>query len=201
MEQDARWTEAFIAAMDAKARTLAPALVRQLNLSTAARMLDVGGGSGQFAIAFAQAAPGLRVDVLDLTTVLPITKRHVRDAGLQDRIQLRAGDLCEDDLGEGYDLVLLSAICHMLGEHQNQDLFRRVARALRHGGRVIIRDFLLDPDRTGPREAALFALNMLVGTRSGNVYTEDEYRHWLTGVGLSRISRLEGEDLLIAEKP
>ena len=164
------------------------------------RMLDVGGGPATFSIAFAQQAPALRVEVLDLPGVLPITLRHLAEAGLQDRITVRAGNLVDDDLGTGFELVLLSAICHMLDEAENEDLFRRVALALVPGGRVVVRDFLLEPDRTGPKEATLFALNMLVGTRSGNVYTEDEYRAWMTKAGLGRITRAGGDDLLIGEK-
>ena len=194
------WTEDFIAAMDARARAVAPGVARQVDLDGVARMLDVGGGSGYFAIAFAQAAPDLRAVVLDQPAVLPITLRHIQAAGLQDRITVQPGNLNEDDLGEGFDLVLLSAICHMLDEVENQDLFVRAGRALRSGGRVVIRDFLLEPDRTGPREAALFALNMLVGTRSGNVYTQAEYAAWLEAAGFGSVTRPGAGDLLVAMK-
>jgi len=57
----------------------------------------------------------------------------------------------------------------------------------------------LEPDRCGPPEAALFALNMLVGTRSGNVYTEAEYGAWLEAAGFGNASR-PGEDLLVAAR-
>jgi len=198
--RDEGWTEAFIAAMDARARLVAPGVARAVDLGGVARMLDVGGGSGFFSIAFAQAAPALEAVVLDQPGVLPITLRHIQAAGLQDRITVRPGNLTEDALGEGFDLVLLSAVCHMLDEAENQDLLVRVGRALRPGGRVVIRDFLLEPDRTGPREAALFALNMLVGTRSGNVYTEAEYAAWLEAAGMGGIRRPGGVDLLVAVK-
>jgi hypothetical protein len=54
----------------------------------------------------------------------------------------------------------------------------------------VVQDFVLDPDRTGPRMAALFALNMLVGTANGNTYTEAEYAMWLRGVGFSEVRRV-----------
>jgi cyclopropane fatty-acyl-phospholipid synthase-like methyltransferase len=104
-----------------------------------------------------------------------------------------------DAFGQGYDLILASAICHMLGEDENQNLFHRCAAALAPGGRLAIREFILDPDRTSPREPALFALNMLVGTARGNVYTEAEYREWLLAAGFRTITRhRNGEDLIIA---
>jgi len=136
--------------------------------------------------------------VLDLEPVLPIAAGHIRAAGLERRISLRAGDLRAGSLGEGYDLVLVSAICHMLGEDENRDLLARCARALAPGGRVAIREFILDPDRAGPPTAALFALNMLVGTARGNTYTEAEYRSWLEQAGFQEITRPEpGGDWII----
>ena len=201
LARDPGWTESFINAMDARARPLAAGVAAQVGLAGVARMLDIGGASGTFAIAFAQAEPGLHAEILDLPAVLPMALKRIQEAGLQDRVTVRPGDLCRDDLGQGYDLILLSAICHMLDEAENRELFRRVARALAPGGRVVLRDFLLEPDRAGPREAALFALNMLVATRAGSVYTEGDYRAWMTTAGLGDISRPDQEDLLWARKP
>jgi len=187
----AHQVEHFIAAMDARARTVTGDALRLVGTKGLRRMLDVGGGPATFAIAFAQASPELQVEVLDLAPVLPIARGHVRAAGLEDRVTVRAGDLCSDDLGTGYDLVLVSAICHMLGEDQNQDLLGRCVKALAPGGRVAIREFILDPDRAGPPSAALFALNMLVGTPHGNAYTEAEYRSWLEQAGCRETIRPE----------
>ena len=93
--------------------------------------------------------------------MLPIAQGHIRAAGLADRVTVREGDLRTDALGAGQDLILVSAICHMLGEDENQDLLDRCARAMAPGGRVAIREFILDPDRAGPPTAALVALNMI----------------------------------------
>lgn len=196
--QDPALTEAFIDAMDARARTTAPALAARVGATGVRRMLDVGGGPGTFALAFARAEPGLQAEVLDLEAVLPLAQRRIDAAGMTGRVTCRAGDLRRDRFGEGYDLILLSAICHMLDEAGNRDLLARCAQALAPGGRLVVRDFLLDEDRAGPRDAALFALNMLVGTRAGNVYTEAEYRAWLAEAGLTRVTRLAGEDALVA---
>jgi (2Fe-2S) ferredoxin/2-polyprenyl-3-methyl-5-hydroxy-6-metoxy-1,4-benzoquinol methylase len=177
------WTTAFIAAMHRNAAARAPQVVRAVGLEDARRMLDIGGGSGAYAIAFARASRDLRVEVLDLQTVLPIAQKHIEEAGLSDRITTRAGDLRSDDLGSGFDLILLSAICHMLGPAANRNLLQRCFAALSPGGRVCIQDFILESDRTSPRSAALFALNMLVGTEEGSTYTREEYRSWLDHVG------------------
>jgi len=199
--EDEQWTQSFIAAMHRNAGTAAPALVRAVGANGIRRMLDVGGGSGAYSIAFAKANPTLRAEVLDLRAVVPIAQKHIDEAGLTGRVVTRVGDLTKDDFGRDYDLILLSAICHMLSPSENQDLFRRCHRALAPGGRIVIRDFILEPDRTAPRSAALFAVHMLVNTRGGSTYSEDEYRTWLKSAGFREVTRLvPAGDLITASR-
>jgi len=202
--RDDDWTVPFIAAMHRNATQRAPLLVQAIGTEGMRRLLDVGGGSGAYAIAFARAVPALRADVLDLATVVPIADRNVAEAGLSDRIHTRVGDLARDDLGQGYDLALLSAICHMLGPEEVQELLRRVRAALSPGGRVAIQDHVMAEDRTAPRAGAMFAVNMLVGTPRGGTYTEAEYRAWLLGAGFVEIRRIPMQgpnDLMVARRP
>jgi (2Fe-2S) ferredoxin/predicted O-methyltransferase YrrM len=198
------WTEAFIAAMHRNASERAPLVVHTVGAENVRRMLDVGGGSGAYSIAFAQANPALCADILDLATVGPIARRHIEEAGVADRVKVRAGDLRSDHLGDGYDLVFMSAICHMLSPSENLDLLRRCREALASGGRVVIQDFILEPDKTAPRFAAVFALNMLVGTQAGSSYSEAEYAAWLGEAGFRDIRhmRLPGiTGLMIGSRP
>ncbi len=183
-------TEAFIAAMHANATARAPALLAALDLAGVRRALDVGGGSGGYAIALARAVPSLRVEVLDLPDVLPLTAGYVAAAGLSERVTTRPGDLNADDLGAGYDLVLISAICHMNSPAQNADLLRRAGKALAPGGRLVVHDHVLEPDRTAPKAGALFAINMLVNTSGGANYTEAEYFGWMRDAGLADLAHL-----------
>jgi (2Fe-2S) ferredoxin/ubiquinone/menaquinone biosynthesis C-methylase UbiE len=189
-ERGEDWTEAFIAAMHRNAAERAPLVVRAVGTEGVRRMLDVGGGSGAYSIAFAQASKTLTSEILDLGTVLRIARRHIREAGLTDRIKTREGDLRRDDFGKSYDLVFLSAICHMLGLEENRDLLKRCFRALGPQGRVVIQDFVLEADKTAPKFAALFALNMLVGTEGGSSYSEEEYTAWLKEAGFADVRRL-----------
>jgi len=200
-KQDPQWTESFIAAMHRGSQGTADQLVHTVGVRGVRRLLDIGGGSGAYSIAFAKASPALHAEVLDLAAVVPIAQRYIQEAGLADRISTRIGDLTVDEFGKEYDLILLSAICHMLDAEQNQDLFRRCYRALARGGRIVIRDFILDPDKTAPRWVALFAINMLVGTKSGSTYTEAEYKTWLTSAGFEDFTRIDpAGDLIVATR-
>lgn len=199
-ERGADWTEAFIAAMHRNAAERAPWVVQAVGTEGIHRMLDVGGGSAAYSIAFAKASESLRAEIVDLAAVLPIAQRHIQQAGLEDRIQAREGDLRRDALGAGYDLVFASAICHMLSPEENLDLLKRCHQALASGGRVVIQDFVLEDDKTAPKFAALFALNMLVGTPAGSSYSENEYAAWLKHAGFQDVRhlRLPGStDLMI----
>ena len=192
---------AFIAAMHARAQESARETVRLSGIHDAKRMLDVGGGSGAFSIAFAKTCPELRAEILDLGAVVPLAEEYIREAGLQNRVRVRPGDMRTADFGEGFDLVLLSAVCHMFGEDENRSLIQRCARALVPGGHLVIREFILQEDRAGPPHAALFALNMLVGTEHGNTYTEGEYRNWMEEADLGTITRPDPEgDVIVASK-
>ena len=188
--------------MDRNAKERATQVVRAVG-NGFQRMLDLGGGSAAYSIAFAQANPRLRVDVLDLPAVLPLTQDYIRRAGLEARIQTRPGDLRTDAFGQGYDLALMSAIAHMFSPEENRDLLRRIYQALAPNGRLVLQDFILEPDKTSPSFAVLFSLNMLVNTRGGASYSETEYEAWLRGAGFRECKRVRlpgPANLMIAVK-
>jgi predicted O-methyltransferase YrrM len=176
--------------MDRNAKERAGAVVKAIGTSGIKRMLDLGGGSGAYSIAFARAIPGLKSEILDLGDVVPLAQENIREAGLADRITTRVGDMLRDPLGENYDLILVSAICHMFSPEENRELFQRAYYALAPRGQVVVQDFILEPSKTAPRAAALFSLNMLVGTRAGSSYSEPEYTSWLRNEGFSDVRRV-----------
>jgi (2Fe-2S) ferredoxin/precorrin-6B methylase 2/DNA-binding CsgD family transcriptional regulator len=184
------WTQAFIAAMHHNAHERAPLVVQAIGAEGVERLLDVGGGSAAYSIAFAQARERLHATVLDRPNVLPIAQRHINEAGLAARIETRAGDLRHDRFGAGFDLVLVLAICHMLSPEENQDLLQRCFEALAPQGRLVIQDFILESDKAAPKQAALFALNMLVGTTAGSTYSGDEYIAWMQAAGFRQVRQI-----------
>jgi SAM-dependent methyltransferase len=186
-ERDAEQTRAFIAAMHKNASAHAAPLVAHLDLTGVRRVMDLGGGSGAYAIAMARKSPDLAITVFDLPTVVPLTEGYIAEAGLSGKIKTQAGDMAKDELGADYDLIWVSAICHMWGPDENLDLFRRIHRALAPGGRLIVQDFILDDAKTAPRMAAVFALNMLVNTRAGSSYSRREYEQWMKAAGFAAV--------------
>jgi 2-polyprenyl-3-methyl-5-hydroxy-6-metoxy-1,4-benzoquinol methylase len=202
-ERDQQWTEDFISAMNRNAAERAPLVIEAVDTSSVRRMLDVGGGSGSYSIAFARASSRLHAEVLDLPAVLPLAQKYIEKSGLSERVKTRAGDLQHDELGHDYDLVFVSAIIHMLSPGETVELFRKCARSLKPGGQLVVQDFVMDRARTNPPHGALFALNMLVATRVGDTYTEAEIRSWMKRAGVNPAQRIEtgtGSTLMIGRR-
>jgi len=191
-EEDPLWTTAFIEAMHYRAVKASAEVIARLDLAGVSRVLDVGGGSGAYAMGFVTASPDITVTVFDLPDVVPLAGKYINESGMGDRIEVIEGDYHIDEFGRGFDLVFLSAIIHSNSPEQNRSLIEKGAKALNQGGQIVIQDFIVNEDRAGPFFSALFALNMLVGTESGDTYTEPETRNWLTQAGFSDIKRMDG---------
>ena len=186
--------EAFIEAMDDVSRHAAPPLVKALGNLGFTRLLDVGAGPGTWTIEFLKNAPAARAIVFDLPDVIPIARQHLASAGLADRCEFVGGDFDADAaLPAGADLAWVSAIIHMNSPEENRSLYAKVHKALVPGGRILIRDIVMDPSRTRPASGALFAVNMLANTPGGNSYTFEEIAGDLIASGFAKPSLLHDD--------
>ena len=64
---------------------------------------------------------------------------------------------------------------------------RGIFAALQTGGRIVIKDHILDADLTSPAVGAIFSMQMLLFTR-GRDYGFDEVREWLQRAGFTDIA-------------
>ncbi|MFG1955812.1 methyltransferase [Micromonospora sp. NPDC048830] len=178
--EDSQMLQLFWDAMHCISTFTARALGEVYDFGKHARLLDVGGGSGAFPIELCRHYPNLSATVYDLPHVCSIADSKIAGAGLSGRITTVAGDfLCDTELPTGHDVILYSMIMHDWGEDTNRELLARAYEALAPGGVVIISELVLNAERTGPAEAALMGMNMLIETRAGKNYSETEYVTWL----------------------
>lgn len=175
--------EAFIGAMDNVSAPVADSVIESLGPPAFDHLLDVGGASGTWTIAFLRACPGGRATLFDLPNVLPLARARLERASLLERVRLVGGDYTRDELPGGADLAWVSAIVHQNSREQNRALFARVWRALRPKGQIAIRDIVMEPDRVHPEAGALFAVNMLVATEGGGTFTFEELATDLAAAG------------------
>jgi hypothetical protein len=196
---------AFIGAMHAIGRQLSQEIAARVDLNPYHKLLDIGGASGTYTISFLLENPSLSAVIFDLERVIPMARERLTAEGLIDRAELVAGNFYKDELPKGCDLALLSAIIHQNSLEENQELYEKIFHALNPGGRVIIRDHIMDESRTNPPPGTLFAINMLVNTRGGDTYTFEEIKRGLEQAGFVNVQLInQGErmdGLVQADKP
>ncbi|RMF60105.1 MAG: methyltransferase [Calditrichaeota bacterium] len=201
--EEAKKTRDFALAMANIGQLTAAQVVEGLDLRRVSRMVDIGGGPGTYAMEFATQNPHLHVTLFDRPEVVAIAQERIRQAGLEERVATRPGDCFEDDLGSDYDLAFISNVLHIFGPEQIAVLLRKVRDALVSHGTLVVKDFFVNEDRTGPVFAAQFALHMLLNTESGTVYTRSELNAALEEAGFSWLSSFQvgqHSTVVVAEK-
>ncbi|WP_284124306.1 methyltransferase [Parerythrobacter aestuarii] len=145
-------------------------------------LLDVGGGSGVFAIELARQWPDLKAKILEIDTMCEAAQAYIDSAGIGERVDTVAVDMFRQDWPTGYDAHFFSNIFHDWSEKTNRLLAKKSFDALPSGGRIVLHEILMDDDGTGPLIAAAFSVLMLLGTR-GKQYTLREFEDILEGAG------------------
>ncbi|MEN6576364.1 MAG: methyltransferase [Phycisphaerales bacterium] len=186
--------ESFIGAMNNFSETVAPQVVAKLMPLRFQRMLDIGGASGTWTIAFLLAVPDATAVLFDLPQVTPLARERLARAGLADRVTLVAGDYNIDPMPGGADFAWLSAIAHQNSREENRALYAKIHAALAPHGVLVIRDVVMDAGRTRPPAGAMFAVNMLVGTEGGGTFTLDEFREDLASAGFAQIELIHRDE-------
>jgi ubiquinone/menaquinone biosynthesis C-methylase UbiE len=177
----------FIGGMHVVGRQLSKEIASAYDAGRFRCMLDIGGGSGTYTLAFLEQYPDLHAVVFDLPNVIDMARERLDKEGLLERVKLVGGDFYEDELPTGCDMTFLSAIIHQNSPDQNVDLCRKIHRALEPGGALVIRDHIMDENRTYPPQGALFALNMLVATEGGDTFTLAEVEETLAKAGFTDV--------------
>ena len=157
-------------------------LSRAVDLVGARMLLDVGGGTGAMSIALCRRYE-LDATIIDFPTVIALAKQFVAEAGLEDRIRLIAGDALEIEWPGGFDVVLMSYLLSAVGETEINLVLQKAKAALRRGGRLVIHDFMLDADRNGPREAALWFLSYIASRADTISFSAEELSDRLSRQG------------------
>lgn len=176
-------------ALAGRARNVAPYLAANVPLGDARVLLDVGGGSGIYAIACLQQNPRLQAVVWDRPEVLKVAREMADAYGVADRLELAPGDMFADPVPAGADVILLSNVLHDWDVPECRVLLKRCAAALPAGGRVLIHDVFLDDDLGGPLPVALYSAALFTLTE-GRAYAAGEYRAWLREAGLTPADRV-----------
>jgi acetylserotonin N-methyltransferase len=170
--------------MHAHSLPAAVGVARHYDFGGVRKVLDVGGGSGCFMVAAAQAHPHLRCTVMDLPAMCEVARGYIEAGGVADRVDTSGVDMFRQSWPRGYDALFFSNIWHDWNERTCRWLAARAFESLPSGGRILLHEMLLDDDGTGPVTAATFSMMMLLATQ-GQQFTQQELNDILEGAGFA----------------
>jgi len=206
-QQGAEFFAGFVESLFPMGYAAARALGQHLAVDKASgpvKVLDLAAGSGVWGIALAHLSPKVRIAAVDWPKVLETTKRVAAKHGVGDRLSTIPGDLLEANFGADYQIAILGHIIHSEGEKKSRQVLRKTLDALAPGGTIAIAEFVPNDDRTGPPNALIFAVNMLVNTEEGDTFTFAEMSNWLRDAGFVNPRQLDAPSpspLILANKP
>lgn len=154
-------------------------------------LLDLGGGHGLYAIAFAEMNPELDATVFDLPPVTEVTQEFIGRYGMDERVSVIGGDFAMDDIGDGYDIVFASDVFYRKPDVLS-GVFEKIHGALNDSGSIMLKHWILNDDRTAPPTSVIF--DLMLSLRGGDwhhIYTGGEYVELLEGAGFSDIRVLD----------
>lgn len=152
-------------------------------LGDGCRLLDVGGGTGSWSVALAEADPTLRATVLEIPDVARVAAQTLAGSPWEDRVDVVAGDVLADALPTGYDAFLVANLVHYFAPETNRTLLRRIREVAEPGARLVVADFWTDATHTVPVPAALMAGEFAIHINEGDVYSVEDGTEWLTATG------------------
>ena len=203
--RDAETAERFSRGQHAGSLGPAIALSKQVDFSDKTALLDVAGGSGAFTIMLCKRNPGLAATIFDFPTALPVARQYVAEAGLDGRVEFVGGNAITGEWPQGHDAVLMSFLFSAVGEDALPVLLEKAHGALPAGGALIVHDFMVEDDKTGPRDAALWFLTCMFNCPEAVVLTPDLVQGLVEGAGFENA---EARDLIpgltkviVARKP
>lgn len=152
--------------------------------------MDIGGGSGVYAIQVVVNNPGNMSAVLDSKPVCQVASEYIQQFNLLDKVQTMEFDFFNDQMPNDCDVAFLSHIIHIFDGEKNIALLKKIHDSLpSEKGMIIISEWLLNDEKTGPVPSALMGLNMIIENSRGRSYSNHEVSQMLTEAGFKNIEK------------
>ncbi|MGH0032954.1 MAG: methyltransferase [Myxococcota bacterium] len=148
--------------------------VREVDLTGRKKLLDLGGGSGAYSIAAVQKFEGLSAVVFDLPRVAVVAGEYIAKRGVADRVSAQPGDFTRDPFPSDCDVAVMASNLPQYGPEVIREVIRRVHGALLPGGEMHLIGEMLDDDRSGPTDAAIWGLLEALSNSTGTTHTRSD---------------------------
>lgn len=111
-----------------------------------AKLLDVGGNTGKWALACCAHDPDVQITIMDLPGQLNDAGTAIANAGFGERVTLHAGDLLDPSvpMPKAFDAVWMSQFLDCFSEPEILQILLRAADALAPGGKLHILETFWD---------------------------------------------------------
>ena len=181
--------EQFMMAMAGISRGNFQAFVDAFDFSPYLTYCDVGGATGLLASLVARKNPHLACASFDLPVVAPIARRALAAQGLEQRVDVLAGDFLKNPLPKA-DLISMGLILHDWNLEGKMHLIRAAYDALPQGGALVVIEHLIDNERRKNAFGLLMSLNMLIEFGDAFDYSAAEFEGWCREVGFTRFATI-----------
>jgi hypothetical protein len=175
--------------------SLGPArlMAKRVDLGGRKQLLDVGGGSGAYTLAFCTANPQLKATILDFPQTVETARKYVQQSGLTDRVAHLAGNAITTDWPKGHDVILMSYVWSAVGGEDIAVLARRAFDALPSDGLLLVHDFMVNNAREQPSFAAWYLLGSVLDNPNAVCLTPEYAEQALKGVGF----KVDGTEVML----
>jgi hypothetical protein len=117
----------------------------------AGTLLDLGCGTGIIGIAAVRAHPTMRGVLFDVPAMEGAIRDSIRAQEVEDRVRFMGGDFLADDIGSGYDIVLVVGTLNF-AKQALVPLMEKVRGALNEGGVVLCVGDGIHSEGTRPKD-------------------------------------------------
>jgi len=150
------------------------------------KLLDVGGGEGEFLTRVGLRHPHLSLSLFDLPAVAERGRRRLLDSFSESRVTVHGGDFFRDPLPRGHDLITLVRILHDHDDGEVLRILRAVHQALPARGTLVVAEPMSGYRGAEPVGDAYFGFYLLA-MGQGRPRTPVEYRDLLSEAGFRSI--------------
>jgi len=202
-EDDPIFRKLFTLAMHERSEKYASKVAKAVTQKKVGKLIDLGCGPGSYSAAILKKDKTATATLLDRAVAIKVARKLFKNQSLYKRLNFVSGDLFDNKFESGYDTVLLSNIIHIYNTSQNKTIFKKINKCLKTGGRFILYDLFLKNSKIEPYDAALFAITMLLYTKTGKSYTFGEVYSLLKNSGFTQIKKTEigfGSSIIEATK-
>jgi SAM-dependent methyltransferase len=181
--------EAFLRRINVRTVAAAQGLLENYDFSSTKTLADVGSGGAGLAITITKAYPNIKATAIDLPMVAPIAQKIVEEKEAKDRVVVIGADVVRDPLPGSYDVAVLRALLQVLSAEDARRAVKNIGTAVKPGGKIYIIGQILDDSRVSPPGAVAFNLSFINTFDTGESYTEQEHRDWLSEAGFVDVER------------